>query len=170
MVKIISNIIALVIILVSLFPFSMSVITLVVTDWSRWSDPVPLVGIAFGLLCAATGWWSLCLVPHFAAPFKVVPKCITRWLEENNKFCCPPVHTGYEPVTTNLSCQIIWYGMGQDAQSFYVEDHDTIEKAIASFAKDASDLSFVHGCLYVEDKLVARAARYSYKEYEIVIV
>lgn len=100
MAKFISNLIAFIIILVSLFLFSVSAIMLIVTDWNRWSEAVPLSGIAFAVLCAATACWSLVLVPHFAAPFKIIPDFITRWLEENNKFSCSPTHTGYEPVVS----------------------------------------------------------------------
>lgn len=100
MAKFISNLIAFIIILVSLFLFSMSATMLIVTDWNRWSEAVPLSGIAFAVLCAATGWWNLYLVPHFAAPFKIIPDFITRWLEENNKFSCAVTHTGYEPVVS----------------------------------------------------------------------
>lgn len=98
MAKFFSNLVAFIVILVSLFLFSMSIIMLIVTDWNRWSEAVPLSGIAFAVLCAAVACWSLVLVPHFAAPFRIVPDFITRWLEENNKFSCAVTHTGYEPV------------------------------------------------------------------------
>lgn len=81
---------------------------------------------------------------------------------------CPHIHTGYEPVP--VCCQFVWYGMGQEAQAYFVEDHVSMEEAIATFEKYASDTSFVNACLYVNDKLVARAYRYSFEEYEIVIV
>lgn len=99
MFKILSNLIAVLIILVSLFLLSFSAVMFIVTDWSRWTEAVPMFGIAFGFFLAVCSWYCLCLVPHFAAPFTItMPTCIKRWMEENNKSLCPHIHTGYEAV------------------------------------------------------------------------
>lgn len=143
MAKFISNIIAFIIILVSLFLFSMSAIMLIVTDWNRWSESVPLFGILFAILCAATACWSLVLVPHFAVPFRIVPDFITKWMEENNKVDCPPVHMGYESVYQNTQEEITLHSGGEE---WAYERCPSCKREAQIHAGYGTCMSCVYGC------------------------
>jgi hypothetical protein len=101
MYKIISAIILALLSISFIVLAAMSVTVFLVNDWSRWTEPMFLLNIAFGLLLGACAWWILCILPHFFFPIHIpisMPATIKKWLEENNKVPCPHIHLGYETV------------------------------------------------------------------------